>query len=231
MPAFLVDDCPRCNAKSITFIVFGGTPFKDGIDSMFPPDAEIFCMCKACYNASIFEVTRKGLSYSPELVDWRGADYNISQNYNVVGIVTPSDLAIDPPPGFLPSHIETAFKEGSKCLNIRCYNAAATMFRLCLDFATKECLPNGDEPSAKVRRSLGLRMGWLFEKGILPGALKDLAECVKDDGNDGAHEGILDKDSALNLEDFTRMLLERIYTEPARLEEAKRRRAARHGKE
>ncbi len=70
-------------------------------------------------------------------------------------------------------------------------------------------------------------MSWMFEHGKLPLALKDLAECVKDDGNDGAHEGILDQAAALDLEDFTYLLLERLYTEKERLAEAKKRREAR----
>ncbi|QCR38018.1 DUF4145 domain-containing protein [Nissabacter sp. SGAir0207] len=231
MPAFLVSDCQRCNAKNITFTIFGGTPFKDEIDPDLRPTAEIVGMCKACYKSSIFEVSRREQFYSPAAVEWRTADYNVSSACKVIGVITPADLAITPSPKHLPSHIEAAFNEGSKCLSIHCYNAAATMFRLCLDFATKGLLPDGDEPSAKVRRSLGLRMEWLFDKNIVPSALRDLAECVKNDGNDGAHEGILDQASALDLEDFTRIFLERIYTEPARTKEAMNRRAARHGKE
>lgn len=45
-------------------------------------------------------------------------------------------------------------------------------------------------------------MEWLFDNHLLPESLRGLAECVKDDGNDGAHEGILDKAAAEDLEDF-----------------------------
>ncbi|EHS7043753.1 DUF4145 domain-containing protein [Escherichia coli] len=99
------------------------------------------------------------------------------------------------------------------------------MFRLCLDYATKDLLPKGDtEPNQKIRRSLGLRMNWLFDNQRLPETLRDLAECVKDDGNDGAHEGALDYAAAEDLEEFTYILLERLYTEPQRLAQAKERR-------
>lgn len=230
MPAHLVHDCPRCKAKSITFTILGGGPFKDDIDDDLMPDAELLCMCRACYNSSIFEVYPKDNArrVSPVGVDWRNAQFNVQEYYVLIGVVTPADVSVNPPPQHLPPNIELAFNEGSKCLSINCYNAAATMFRLCLDFATKALLPPEGEPVARVRRSLGLRMEWLFKNEVLPAALEDLAECVKDDGNDGAHEGILDKESALDLEDFTRELLTRLYTEPARLAEAKRRREARH---
>ncbi|HAV1809198.1 TPA: DUF4145 domain-containing protein [Enterobacter hormaechei subsp. steigerwaltii] len=115
---------------------------------------------------------------------------------------------------------------------IGCYNAAGTMFRLCLDYATKGLIPDDDGgPAAKIKRSLGLRMEWLFDNKLLPAALRDLAECVKDDGNDGAHEGILDKATAKDLEEFTYLFLERLYTEPQRLAEAKARREERRNKE
>jgi len=229
MPAYLVSNCPRCDANKITFTIFGGTPYKVNMNSNLDSDAEIIGMCGACYGASIFEVIPRSSSVpAPALVEWRTASFNVESKYHLIGLVTPADMAISQPPEALPSNIEVAFIEGLKCLSINCYNAAATMFRLCLDFATKDLLPEEGEPSSKVRRSLGLRLGWLFDNNKIPLSLKDLAECVKDDGNDGAHEGILDKESALDLEDFTRVLLTRLYTEPAQVEEAKKRRAARH---
>ncbi|CAG9238659.1 hypothetical protein BGLA2_860017 [Burkholderia gladioli] len=105
------------------------------------------------------------------------------------------------------------------------------MFRLCLDFATKALMPD-DTPglNAQGRRSLGLRMNWMFENNILPAALQDLAQCVKDDGNDGAHDGTLSAVDAEDLQEFTFELLERLYTEQKRLQIAKDRRAARHAK-
>lgn len=50
---------------------------------------------------------------------------------------------------------------------------------------------------------------------------------MKDDGNDGAHEGTLTQHDADDLLDFTIALLERLYTEPERLRLAKARRDAR----
>ncbi|KQS48531.1 hypothetical protein ASG20_14190 [Sphingomonas sp. Leaf198] len=57
--------------------------------------------------------------------------------------------------------------------------------------------------------------------------LADLADCVREDGNDGAHDGTLGKADAEDLVDFTQQLLERVYSEPARLRIAKARREAR----
>ncbi|WP_373017600.1 DUF4145 domain-containing protein [Thiomicrorhabdus sp.] len=106
------------------------------------------------------------------------------------------------------------------------------MFRLCLDLATKELLPSDNDETTglnnRVRRNLGLRLPWLFDNNILPESLKELSNCIKDDGNDGAHEGILTTEDAEDILDFTFILLERLYTEPKRIEFAQERQRQRH---
>jgi hypothetical protein len=106
------------------------------------------------------------------------------------------------------------------------------MFRLCLDLATKDLLPDEsdtsiDQPNRKQRRDLGLRVPWLITNGFLPEALGDLAGVVKEDGNDGAHAGNIGREDAEDLLDFTHVLLERLYTEPARIALAAARRVER----
>lgn len=136
------------------------------------------------------------------------------------------------PPDHLPAEIENTFKEGAACLVISCNNAAATMFRLCIDLATRPLLPVPDDstkpqPNGKTRRDLGLRLAWLFDNGILPADLRELAKCVREDAKDGAHVGNLTSEDAADLLDFTTALLERLFTEPKKLQLAEARRAAR----
>ena len=78
-----------------------------------------------------------------------------------------------------------------------------------------------------TRRILGLRFLWLFENGMLPEDLRELSTCIREDGNDGAHAGTLKKEDAEDLLDFTRALLERLFTEPEKLRLAQARREAR----
>lgn len=111
-----------------------------------------------------------------------------------------------------------------------CPNAAGTMFRLCVDLATQALLPGEDAPSqpnSKQCRDIGLRLPWLFEHGLLQEDLHELSRCIKEDGNDGAHRGTLTAHDAEELQDFARMLLERLYTTPARIAQAKKRREER----
>jgi hypothetical protein len=148
---------------------------------------------------------------------------------DVEKFVSLKDLISIRPPEHLPKDIEAAFKEGATCKSVGCYNAAGTMFRLCVDLATRSMLPAKDipEPNAATRRNLGLRLPWLISKGYLPESLRELSTCIKDDGNDGAHVGSLTEADADDLLDFTVALLERMFTEPERLRVAKERRDAR----
>src|SRR5262245_38359493 len=103
------------------------------------------------------------------------------------------------------------------------------MFRLCVDISTRSLLPKPDQPgttqpTAKERRDLGLRLAWLFKNHHLPPSLEELAKCIREDGNDGAHMGSLGQEDAEDLLDFTVALLERLYTEPERLRLAQERR-------
>jgi Domain of unknown function (DUF4145) len=105
------------------------------------------------------------------------------------------------------------------------------MFRLCLDLATQPLLPEPDttspQPNAKQRRDLGLRVSWLLDNGMPPEALRELATCIREDGNDGAHAGTLTAVEAHDLLDFTVNVLERLFTDPTNIEIAKQRRIER----
>lgn len=227
--AELVANCPRCGASKVTFDVKGEQFVRQeyGWQYWF----ETFCICRHCNGSTTFVLAQN-----------TGSDSSYVHNNGVLGIkgsvnhfmrieeyVSIKDHVKAKPPEFLPKNIEAIFKEGSVCLASQCYNAAGTMFRLCVDLSTSSLLPSEDEEGLtnKVRRDLGLRLPWLFSKGRLPEALKELSVCIKDDGNDGAHRGTLTKPDVEDLLDFTFALLERLYTEPERLKVAKERREKR----
>lgn len=227
--AELVADCPRCGSKKITFDVTQEHFIRKRYD--WQNWYETFCICRHCKRATTF-VLSQNLNSDHDAVHKNGLlklTGAINQYMSIEGFLSLKDAAAIEPPEHLPDAIAAAFSEGAKCLAIDCYNAAATMFRLCADIATRQMLPKADESglNAKVRRNLGLRLAWLLDTGRLPEALRDLSSCVKEDGNDGAHEGTLSKEDADDLLDFITALLERMYTEPERLRLAKERRDAR----
>jgi hypothetical protein len=144
-----------------------------------------------------------------------------------------SDVNAKPSPEYLPHHIEERFKEGTRCLAFGAYNAAASMFRLCLDMATKDLVTEArfaeelEMPTKKQTNRLADRLDWLFDNGLIAPDLRDLAGVVRQDGNDGAHDGTLTEHDSEDLYDFAYTLLGRLYTDPARVQEAKERQKAR----
>jgi hypothetical protein len=192
---------------------------------------EAFCICRACQRSTVFVLYQDKIGTTKLLEDTGLPNLNFAVNriMRVDSHISLKDEIKETPPEYLPPNIEAAFREGAACLAIGCPNAAGTMFRLCVDLATRSMLPEGDVEGLNrtVRRNLGLRLPWLFDNEVLAGSLRDLSTCIKDDGNDGAHEGTLSEKDAADILDFTNVLLKRIYTEPKRIELAKERRAAR----
>ena len=225
----LVADCPRCGSRKITFDLTQELLVE--VQYNWQQWYEAFCVCRHCRRATIFVLSQNvdadiHTVHKNGLVQIKGA---VNTYMNIEGFINLKDIATTSPPEHLPKDIEAAFKEGATCLSVGCHNAAGTMFRLCVDLATRSSLPEQDIQglNAKIRRNLGLRLPWLFDNGYLPEALRELSSCVKEDGNDGAHVGSLKKGDAGDLLDFTVALLERMYTEPERLQLAKQRRDSR----
>lgn len=224
----LVANCPRCGAKHITFKLQAQTQVAFQYD--WQRIYEAFCICKNCHQATIFVLAQSEPQFEGEMRKGLSNLTSTVNNYvRVETYISLKNTASSPPPEFLPPEIEKAFREGAACFSIGCFNAAATMFRLCLDLATKAMLPQEETErlNARKRRDLGFRLPWLFEQGKLPEGLHDLSVCIKQDGNDGAHDGCLTEHDAHDILDFTFLLLERLYTEPKRIEQARERQLAR----
>lgn len=187
MATLLVTDCPRCGARRITFDVTSDTPIaREFLDRA---EYEAFGVCRECKTATVF-VLRANPAYKSQTVQPSQHVYA----FTLVRPVTPADLATAPPPEQLPKPIDRAFREAAKCAAVGCHNAAGTMFRLCLDLAAKGHNAAGG--------TLFKRLQWLCdEKQFAPG-LRDLAAVVRQDGNDGAHDGTLDKDSVEDMAAF-----------------------------
>ncbi|WP_209020139.1 DUF4145 domain-containing protein [Stenotrophomonas maltophilia] len=193
---------------------------------------EVFAVCRACKKGSILVAATKTYTTSEVLEKIGGlgqAKGVLNHLVEVVGVINIKDVASIEPPEHLPAPIEAAFSEGASCLAIGCVNAAAAMFRLCVDLATTDLVPPAEQggPNHRTARELGLRLAWLFESGKLPEDLHDLSVCIKDDGNDGVHRGTLSSAEAEDLLDFTTELLRRRYTEKERIRLARERKDAR----
>jgi hypothetical protein len=234
--AILVEDCPRCGANKITLDCVAETAL--GIEYGWQRRFEVFSVCRHCHLSTVFIVrqAQNNQMFGEQLrlhglIAAAGVG-SINNSMSVHGYVSAKDRNAVAPPEHLPDGVKEAFAEGAKCLAVGCHNAAGTMFRLAVDLATRPMLPAPGDQSVpyKTRRDLGLRLPWLFANNKLPKELEDLSHAVREEGNDGAHQGTLTADDAQDLLDFAFSLFERMFTEPERLRQRQIRRDARQSK-
>ena len=227
----IVLDCPRCNAHSVTFDVYSDKHV--GMLHGWVQTFELFAICRRCSGPSVPKVELTSSEYTDAFArngSVAQRDDDVSRYFRFKRFTGAGDVAAGPTPDALPDDIAAAFDEGARALAVDCPNAAGAMFRLCLDLATKSLLPadETDGLDKQARRNLAPRIRWLFSHRLLPSELRELSAAVKEHGDEGAHAGTLGKDDAEDLYDFAFRLLDRLYSEPARIREAAERRAARH---
>ena len=226
----IVSDCPRCKAEKITFDVLEAHYISKryGWQRCY----EAFCVCRNCNRSTVFRLSQILVDVNFDKIDLTSLKVSVNNYMKIDGHINIKDMGTVKSPEHLPIDIEKIFLEGTSCMAIECYNASATMFRLCVDMATINMVSIEDDTKKRksLEYSLGLRLNYLFDNNILPESLQDLSSCIKDDGNDGAHKGTIGEKEAEDLLDFTVALLERIFTEPEKLKLAKKRREKRRGK-
>lgn len=237
-----VFDCPNCAVRNSTFKVKSwDTRFEDECLKW-----SFFSICRACTIPMIIQANVLTELYDeclgafhtdseafselkrillPIIEKDEGHLNEVFENFTYNPILASHML----PPEHVPEEIKNIFIEASKCLSLSCFNATAAMFRLCLDRVTKEIVNQNIElsPTQNDKKSIHNRLTWIFDKNILNRDLEELSRCIKDDGNDGAHDGNIGKDEAEDLFDFTYEFLETVYTKPARVRNATERRQLR----
>ena len=226
--AILTVDCPRCGVQKMTFdLANSHRIFTAPAKSRY----EAFCICRKCKKSTVFVLVAKGSHHRffvenpPEFLN-----DNVDRMVDVEKYVSQAIFATKRPPEHLPEGIKRAFEEGATCLAVECFNAACIMFRSCVDLATQSRFAEELEKfNSHEKRSLGRRLDRLFKEGHLSPRLKALSQCIKDDGDDGAHKGGLGKVEAENMQDFAILLLEELYTTPKEVELAQERTKARRG--
>jgi hypothetical protein len=227
MMAEFLEDCPRCGAQKMTFDVHGANLISrlHGWLGTF----EVFTVCRKCGRGTVFIIRHNTIGHEVSKESPQSLKGVINRCFDVHGFVALRDLATTAPPSDVPPEIENIFREGATCVQTECWNAAGAMLRLVVDLATRPLLPPVGTlgPNKFQREKLGPRISWLKENAGLPEEIFRLSENIHLDGNDAAHEGSLTKADAEDLIEFTVILLQRLYTEPARIKAAEERRLAR----
>ncbi|WP_244141526.1 DUF4145 domain-containing protein [Burkholderia gladioli] len=115
-------------------------------------------------------------------------------------------------PEHVPPAASKAYEQGARCLSRGDFTPAAAMYRRCLEIALKNFSPDID--AWKLEK----RIDKLEASGLITKDLKTWAHRVRLDGNDALHEEEeFTRESATELEEFTRLLLTYLYTLPERI--------------
>ena len=228
----LVANCPRCGARNMTFDVRGDLHV--GTNYGWQRVYELFAVCRSCHRSTVFVRAQEDPEAGEALAKSGPTGYQGALTGLLSGgaFICIKDLVTPAVPDHCPVAVEAAFREATTCLAVECFNAAGTMFRRCVELATRPMAGEIEDEilGARTQHNLGLRLRWLFDRGHLPEALRELSSCIENDGSHGACAGTLGEAEAEDLHDFTASLLECLYTEPKRIEIAKRRRVRRHAR-
>ena len=212
----LVYDCPRCGAQKITFDILSSICVYEHADA-WKKKHEIFGYCRSCKKSSVFLVKpNKNLQFE-SLIKHQSS---LNEHVDVIEVVISGLLNPKSVPEHLPEQVEIPFREAAMCQAIQAWNAAGCMFRTSIDIATKELLQKLQDktPPKEAKDNLAKRIEWLLDEGHITKKLEELSTCIRNDGNDAAHEANLGKEVVEDMTIFARLLLEEIYTTPKRIE-------------
>jgi hypothetical protein len=99
--------------------------------------------------SALKDIGRRDVFYQAQgIVTFSG---DLSPYFEIERFISLRDNVSTKPPEHVTGDIKNAFVEGAACLSIECYNAAATMFRLCVDLVTLPLLANCDDKTKPNR--------------------------------------------------------------------------------
>ena len=234
VPTYIAN-CNRCGTRRTTFDVISANM----IGRLNTPPLKFFELlvcCRECNRSNVIiasHANHQVAAMAPDSKSIMRYDGGIQDALTFHRFIDLTDLKTADVPEHIEGLLLHAYKEGATCALVGCHNAAAMMFRLCVDLVTRPLLPDHtdasrSQPNAKQRKDVAPRVAWLIEHGLLPESLRALAEGIREDGNDAAHHGeITTAAESEDLADFTRILIERLITEPKKIELAKVRREER----
>ncbi|HEX7137506.1 MAG TPA: hypothetical protein VF219_06660 [Vicinamibacterales bacterium] len=120
--AELVEDCPRCGAKQITFDV--NPAYTLFIEYQWKQTYEAFSRCRHCLRSTIFTLENRVdvncEDFHKSFPDRAAAltDLSLNRFVRVSGYVGIKDHVTLKPPSHLPEAIEPVFKEAATCLSV-----------------------------------------------------------------------------------------------------------------
>jgi len=129
--------------------------------------------------------------------------------------VYPSEREVSP---VVPAEIRKSFQEAQRCLQAKCFLAAALMCRRTLETVCRHYVP---------ARTLAEGLRKLEEKDIIDKTLLKWADALREDGNLAAHgvDANFSREDASDVVDFTEAILDYVFVLHDRFEQYQARRA------
>lgn len=199
-----IGSCPHCRASHMTFPILKVEPLSER-------DANVFFSCPACRNPSAGRIKRGSSGNTAQITQLESswprslseAGYSMQHLYPTVA----ATLA----PDSVPVPVERNFVQAEEA-RLRDHRETAGMaYRRSLELGLKDIDP-------ALKGTLEKRIDDLAEKGRLTADLAEWAHSVRELGNEATHDTPEPtKEDVEDLASFTRVVLEYLYTMPAKV--------------
>lgn len=112
---------------------------------------------------------------------------------------------------FLPLDIEQLYNEARSCVSVNAYTASILSCR-------KLLMNTAVSKGAQVGKSFAYYVNFLSDKHFIPPGSDEWVDHIRNKGNEATHEiPSMSKDDAIELLDFTEMLLRFVYEMPGKM--------------
>lgn len=229
MTAFVKIECPFCGTTDISCTIIAFSQKSNHTNSLKPTrtNNDSIGQCQGCFSYLLlyFRVLNKHNSPGTEshFVDFDELSGLINQfngkKYSITLLGTSPKKTPELIPDHLPNNVRRALLDAEKALNHGLYSPAAGYYGKAVDRAITPLLKN---PPA--RAMLGQKLALLADMALLPTAMIDWINLIKDDRNFALHDDDRDFDNAEEIEptrEFTQMLLTYLYTMPEKVKIAR----------
>jgi len=225
MPATMTIKCSHCGTQTSAHF-FGAVRTKETrfiSHTTSYPYWDVLLRCTSCQRGNLLTV-------------WSKMDLTVVSSGFLDDVINPTRQWPEPQspniPNYLPDDVAAVYEEAQRLLHLKAdgavfYEPAMHSYRRALDLATKHLTGSDKHIRVRIKK--------LFEDGLIPETLSDLAHHVRIGGNDAAHDAPMPiniaKEEAHDLAEFTELFLTYTFSLPNRIDERNERAAQRKANE
>lgn len=232
MPVVDQIDCPYCGTKKSGFKVVGAYRRHDqanrtpGGGVTYTHEDWLLMSCGHCKKtiSGVYRFRKRGERY--DLAKWH-QDHGSPEDNGFLYVDHHPKAEENVVPKHVAPHVESPFRQALSNIAAENFDAAGTMARKALEITTKDVVRRKVEDEAEVERLLKRtwlkgRIKELHRLGHLTDGLAELAQIVKDEGDEAAHdEEPYDEEAARLLVEYSQALLTYVYTIPGMVDDVR----------